>query len=259
MLLSNKVVVVSGIGPGLGEAIAEAVTRQGARAVLVGRSADRLEATVARLRDAGAGAVAAVADVTDAAQCRRALDLAEQHFGPVDVLVNNAYHPGTYERIDSADLANWRAPLEVNLLGTLTMTQAALPSIRRAGGGSIVMINSMSMRRMMELFGAYAASKAALLAATQTLALELGPEGIRVNSVVPGYIWGPPLEGYLEAQAGELGTTAEALYDGIAAGIPLRRIPTSAEIAETVVFFASDLSRVVTGQTLDVNGGHFFA
>jgi NAD(P)-dependent dehydrogenase (short-subunit alcohol dehydrogenase family) len=106
---------------------------------------------------------------------------------------------------------------------------------------------------------AYAASKAALLTATQALARELGRHRIRLNSVLPGYIWGDTLKAYFEAQAKEEGVSPQALYDRVAAEIALGRIPDSSEVAEAVLFFASDLSRAITGQSLDVNGGHVLA
>ena len=99
-------------------------------------------------------------------------------------------------------------------------------------------------------------SKGALMIAAQTLARELGADKIRVNSVVPGYIWGAALEGYFKSLAKQQNSTPEAVYTEIASRTCLRHIPTSAEIADAVVFFASDLSRVITGQALDVNGGH---
>jgi NAD(P)-dependent dehydrogenase (short-subunit alcohol dehydrogenase family) len=130
--------------------------------------------------------------------------------------------------------------------------------MRRQGGGSIVFINSMSMRVIEPKFGGYAASKGALMIAAQTLAKELGADKIRVNTVVPGYIWGAALEGYFKLLAKQQGTTADAVYAEIAGRTALNHIPTSEEIADAVVFFASDLSRAITGQALDVNGGHFF-
>jgi NAD(P)-dependent dehydrogenase (short-subunit alcohol dehydrogenase family) len=130
--------------------------------------------------------------------------------------------------------------------------------MKAQGSGSIIMINSMSIRVIEPRFGGYAASKGALMAAAQTMAKELGVHGIRVNSVVPGYIWGPALEGYFNQLARERSTTPAAIYAEIASRTCLNHIPTSEEISGAVVFFASDLSRVVTGQALDVNGGHFF-
>jgi NAD(P)-dependent dehydrogenase (short-subunit alcohol dehydrogenase family) len=120
------------------------------------------------------------------------------------------------------------------------------------------MINSRSMRIIEPRFGGYAASKGALLTVVQTMAKELGAYGIRVNSVVPGYIWGPALEGYFRQLAAQEGTTPEAVYAEIASRTALNRIPDSDQIADAVVFFASDLARAVTGQALDVNAGHYF-
>jgi len=120
------------------------------------------------------------------------------------------------------------------------------------------MINSMSMRIIEPRFGGYAASKGALMIATQTLAKEVGQHNIRVNSVVPGYIWGPNLQGYFKQLAQQQGTTPQAVYDEVASRTSLGHIPTAEEIAGAVVFFASDMSRAITGQALDVNAGHFF-
>ena len=106
--------------------------------------------------------------------------------------------------------------------------------------------------------GAYAASKSALFAAARVLAREHGRDGIRVNSVMPGYVWGPNLEWYFNHLAEKEGITPQEVYDRVAEQTALRHLPTSAEVADAVVFFASDLSRVITGQSLDVNGGHWF-
>jgi NAD(P)-dependent dehydrogenase (short-subunit alcohol dehydrogenase family) len=130
--------------------------------------------------------------------------------------------------------------------------------MKERGGGSIIMVNTMSLRIIEPRFGGYAASKAALMTAAQTMAKELGAYKIRVNSIVPGYIWGPALERYFEALAKQRGITPKDVYDEIAARTALGHIPTSEEIAGAVVFFASDMSRAVTGQALDVNCGHHF-
>lgn len=258
MLLKDRVAIVSGIGPGLGQAIALALSREGAAVAIAARSEDKLRDLAATIQARGGRALAVAADISDAASCRALVERTTSEFGRVDVLVNNAYHPGTYEKIETANLDAWRPPFEINVLGSLRLSQAVIPAMKKQGHGSIVMINSMSMRRMMETFGAYAASKGALLAATQTLALELGPHGVRVNSVVPGYIWGPPLEAYFEGEATKAGVSPKVIYDAVAKETALRHIPTSEEIAESVVFFASDMSKVITGCSLDVNGGHWF-
>ncbi|HTO07499.1 MAG TPA: SDR family oxidoreductase [Myxococcota bacterium] len=259
MLLENKVAVVSGIGPGLGRDIALAFAREGAQLALGARSSDYLESVAKEVRALGVRAIALPTDITNLADCARLVGQAEEELGGVDVLVNNAYHPGTYQLFESADLELWRAPIEVNLLGSLRLTQEAVPRLKKRGGGSIVFVNSMIVREVLPTMASYAASKGALLAAAQGLARELGPHKIRVNSVLPGYIWGATLEGYFKAQAAARGVTPEAVYREVASKIALGKIPSSEEIVGAVVFFASDLSRAVTGQTLDVNGGQVMA
>jgi NAD(P)-dependent dehydrogenase (short-subunit alcohol dehydrogenase family) len=258
VLLENKVAIVSGIGPGMGRDISLAFAREGAKLALAARSPRKLEKMEAEVRALGAQAISVATDISKPEDCRRLVEATRAEFGRVDVLVNNAFHQGTYLPIESADLDKWREPIEVNLLGTLRLTQQVIPLMKAQGGGSIVMINSMVIRDVLPTMADYAASKAALMAATQGLARELGPAKIRVNSVVPGYIWGPSLEWYFADQAKRRGITPKQVYDEVAAQAALRHIPTSEEIAPAVVFFASDASRVITGQSLDVNGGAVF-
>jgi NAD(P)-dependent dehydrogenase (short-subunit alcohol dehydrogenase family) len=258
MLLENRVAVVSGIGPGLGQAIALAFAREGAAVVLAARSAPALEAVAESVRALGREAHAVPTDITQPADCRRLAESAHARFGRIDVLVNNAFTSAPYDTVEQARMDDWRRIFDVNVFGSVELSQRVVPYMKAQGGGSIVMVNSMSIRVIEPRFGGYAASKGALLAATQTMAKELGAHKIRVNSVVPGYIWGPALEGYFRQLARERGVTPETIYSEIAARTALNHIPTSEEIADAVVFFASDLARPITGQSLDVNGGHFF-
>src|SRR5438094_249198 len=197
-------------------------------------------------------------DVAPAEDCRRLADAAHAELGRIDVLVNNAFRSAPYELVEEASMEDWRRIFDVNLFGALQLSQAVIPRLKAQGSGSIIMIGSMSMRVIEPRFGGYAASKAALVSAVQTMAKELGASGIRVNSGVPGYIWGPALEGYFKQLAQEPATTPEAVYAEIASRTALNHITDSDEVAAAVVFFASDLSRAVTGQALDVNGGHYF-
>lgn len=258
MLLQNRVAIVSGIGPGMGRDISMALAREGADMVLAARGADKLAAVADEVRALGRRAVPVPTDIARAADCQQLVDTAIAELGRIDVLVNNAFKGGVEPLFADADLAEWRKVFDVNVFGSLQLTQAVVPHMRRQGGGSIVFINSMSMRVIEPRFAGYASSKGALMIAAQSLARELGPDRIRVNTVVPGYIWGAALAGYFQSLAAQQGVTPEAVYDQIAARTALRHIPTSAEIADAVLFFASDLSRVVTGQALDVNGGHHF-
>jgi NAD(P)-dependent dehydrogenase (short-subunit alcohol dehydrogenase family) len=258
MLLRDRVAIVSGIGPGMGRDISLACAREGAHLVLAARRAAALEDVAADVRALGRKALCVQTDIAQPDDCRRLIDAAQAELGRVDVLVNNAFKGGLEPAIEAGSMEEWRKIFDVNVFGSLQLTQAVIPRMKAQGGGSIVFINSMSMRIIEPRFGGYAASKGALMIAAQTLAKELGAYKIRVNSVVPGYIWGPALQGYFKLLAKQQNTTPEAVYAEIAARTALNHIPTSEEIAGAVVFFASDLSRAVTGQALDVNGGHFF-
>lgn len=258
MLLKDRVAIVSGIGPGMGRDVSLALAREGANIVLAARGADKLKAVGDEVRALGRRAVEVPTDIASNDDCVALVAAAAKELGRVDVLVNNAFKGGVEPLFADADLAEWRKVFDVNVFGSLQLTQAVIPHMRRQGGGSIVFINSMSMRVIEPRFAGYASSKGALMIAAQSLARELGPEKIRVNSVVPGYIWGAALEGYFKTLAKQQGVTPDDIYKAIASRTALHHIPTSEEIADAVLFFASDLSRAITGQALDVNGGHFF-
>jgi NAD(P)-dependent dehydrogenase (short-subunit alcohol dehydrogenase family) len=183
---------------------------------------------------------------------------AVDHFGRVDCLVNCAFRPDVFQPFEEADLAVWRKISEVNLWGAMELAQAVAPVMKDQGGGSIVFVNSMVVRKTQPLQGAYAISKGGLLTAAQVLARELGPHKIRVNSVVPGWMWGPPVKGLFEMLAMGGDTTVDAEYAKRTENMALGEMPTDADVAKAIVFFASDLSSAITGQTLDVNGGEVF-
>ena len=257
-LLTDRVAVVSGIGPGMGRDISLAFAREGANLVLGARTEERLAEVAADVEAAGRKAVWARTDISSADDCQALADLAMETFGRIDVVVNNAFVQPPLESIEAADADTWRQAFEVNVIGSVQMTKAALPAMKAQGKGSVVFIGSMSARRIRRNFGVYAATKSALMSTSQTLAKELGRDGIRVNTVLPGYIWGPSLQWFFSYLAEKQGRTPEDVYAEVAGETCLNHIPTSEEIADTVLFFASDLSRVVTGQSLDVNAGHWF-
>lgn len=258
MLLEGKVALVSGVGPGMGRDISLAFAREGATVALGARTVARVEAVAAEVGALGARAVPLRLDITDRASCDAAVAATVDAFGTIDILVNNAFDDGDFKRFADADLASWRRTVDVNLFGTLELTQAVVPVMKEHGGGRIVMINSMSAVRIRDRFGAYSMSKAALATATKSLALELGRFGIRVNGVHPGYIWGDSVEQYFAHLASRRGVTPQDVYDEVAGETALGYLPPSSEIAGSVVFFASDLSTPVTGQSLGVNAGHWF-
>lgn len=257
-MLEGKVAIVSGIGPGMGRDISLAFAREGADVALLGRTADKLEAVAAEVSALGRRALPVVCDIADEAACDEAAQQVVNGFGRIDVLVNNAFHAGHAEPFVDADFAKWRQVMDVNLFGSLAMTRACVPHLEVSGDGRVVMINTMSVQRIQERWGSYAASKGALATVTKTLALELGPKGIRVNAVHPGYIWGPSLEWWFNHQADKRGVTFQEVYDEVASETCLGYLPGSDEIAGTVVYFASPLAKPVTGQMIGVNAGHWF-
>ena len=257
-LLKGRIVIVSGIGPGVGKEVAYACAREGAHVVLAARTASALEEVALGIQKRRQKALCVPTDIAKPEDCQRLVELAVKQFGRVDVLVNNAFLTHPWGPIESADFEAWKKIFDVNLFGSLRLSQLVIPFMRRQGGGSIVMVNTMSMRIIEPNVGGYASSKAALMTATQTLAKEVGPDGIRVNSVVPGYIWSDKMEAYFKQLAEKEERTYEEVRREVAAKTALHHIPDSAEIADAVVFFASDLSRACTGQALDVNGGHYF-
>jgi NAD(P)-dependent dehydrogenase (short-subunit alcohol dehydrogenase family) len=257
VLLEDRVAVVSGIGPGIGRDVAITFAREGAHVALGARREERLREVAAEVEGLGRKAVWASVDITNADACHSLAEAALRDFGRIDVLVNNAFLQPPFREIEEESPEGWREAFEVNVVGSINMTKACLPAMKDQRAGSVVFVNTMSIRTAEARLGAYAASKSALLTAAQTLAREVGEFGIRVNSVVPGYVWGPSLKYYFKMLAKQSGRTPEEIYESVAAETCLRHIPTSAEIADAVLFFASDLSHAITGQSLDVNAGHW--
>lgn len=258
MLLKDRVAIISGVGPGMGRDIALIFAREGARLILGARTQSVLDKVADEVRERGAEVEAVPTDITSDADCQRIVQTALDRFGRVDILSNNAYREGKMAPVEQLEIQDWRDPLEVNLFGTLRLTMEVVKVMKAQGSGSIVMTNSQVIRDVLPTMVNYAASKGALFTATQGLARELGQYQIRVNSVMPGYIWGDTLEGYFKFLAKQRAVDPQVIYDEVAKDIALGKIPHSSEIAEAVLFFASDLSRVITGQSLDVNGGHVF-
>jgi NAD(P)-dependent dehydrogenase (short-subunit alcohol dehydrogenase family) len=261
MLLKDKIVIVSGIGPGLGVKLAVEAAREGVAGLAIGaRTASKLDEAEQRIRAVNKSCpiVKMTTDITDRAQCEKLAAATVERFGRIDALVNSAFFHGEMDHASTANLEDWRGPIDTNLFGTLKLTQSVIPQMKKQGGGAIVMINTMAVRQVPPLGEAgYAASKGALAIAAKYLAKELGPHKIRVNSVHMGWMWGAPVQGYVQWQAQQLKVPEQQLVDQIAASIPLGRIPTDDECARAALFMVSDYASAVTGASLDANGGAY--
>jgi NAD(P)-dependent dehydrogenase (short-subunit alcohol dehydrogenase family) len=257
-LLAGKVAVVSGVGPGLGREIVAALLRDGAAGVVLGaRNEERLAAIAGELDPTGGRVAWRRCDVNDSADAEALCALAVERFGGLDALVNSAAREDVIGGLEGSDWDDWHSVLTTNVVGSMRVTSAAVPHLRARGGGSIVFIGSQSAMWPQLLQTAYAASKGALLSAVVHLAKELGPSRIRVNTVVPSWMWGPPVEGYLRSVADSQGVPLEDIVGGITVNMPLGEIPQDDDVADVVSFFCSDRSRMVSGQSLLVNAGEY--
>ena len=257
-LLAGKVVVISGVGPALGTTLARRCAGEGADLVLAARTVERLEDVATTVTDMGRRAVSIGTDITDDAQVDDLVAQALEAYGRVDVLINNAFRVPSMKPLANTTFDHMREAIELTVFGALRLIQGFTPALAEAKG-SVVNVNSMVVRHSQAKYGAYKMAKSALLAMSQSLATELGEQGIRVNSVLPGYIWGGTLKSYFTHQAGKYGTTVDQIYQATAAASDLKRLPTEDEVASAILFMASDLSSGITGQALDVNCGEYKA
>src|SRR5678815_4226393 len=224
MILQGKTVLVAGVGAGLGRHVVEAALRDGANVLLAARTEAVLEQTAKEVDPSGKRVAWHRTDISDASNCQALVAVGEKRFGKVDALVQVAAYELAFGGLHDADLENWRKCFETNVLGTMTLLRAVHPAMKRAGGGSIVLIGSQSMFLPSLPQAGYAASKGALLTAMYYLADELGPDNIRCNMVVPSWMWGPPVEMFVKGQAKQKKISKEEALREIVGGFPLRRM-----------------------------------
>lgn len=243
--LTGRVVLVTGASSGLGARFAQVAAANGARAVLVGRRADRLAEVQRQIEADGGAALAVPADVTDGAAMAAAFDAAEAAFGTVDVLVANAgvAAGGGLSQVTPED---WRRIMDTNLDAALSWsTEAARRLIAAGKRGSIISISSIAGLLVPGGIAAYAVSKSALIAVTRLLAQEFGPKGIRVNSIAPGWTTSEMTTDYLQSPEGIAYVTS----------LPLGRHGEPEDLDGAFLLLASDAGRYITGATLVVDGG----
>lgn len=255
MIVEGKTVVVSGVGPGLGREVAALVLRDGGNVVIGARTESKLADMAAELDPSGERVAHHRLDITDRDTCDAIMATAAERFGRVDAVVNVAALDTLFGGITDAAVDDWRLSFDTNVVGTVNLVQAAVPHLETAGGGAIVLIGSQSALLPQVSQIAYAAAKGALMSSLLYMAKELGPRRIRVNTVIPTWMWGPPVQGYVSMTAQDQGVPEEQVIAGITANMPLGEIPADEDVAECVVFLCSDRARMITGQSILVNAG----
>jgi NAD(P)-dependent dehydrogenase (short-subunit alcohol dehydrogenase family) len=252
--LEGRVAVVTGASSGIGFAAARRLGRAGARVVMVSRSGDELEQAREAVERAGAEALGVEADITDSAALERLYREAFERWGRVDIVFANAGVNGVWAPIEELRLEEWRETLEINLTGTFLTIKHAVPFLRRGEGGSVIITSSVNGTRMFSNTGAtaYACSKAGQVALAKMLAVELGPQRIRVNVICPGAV---------ETQIDENTERRHLEHVRIPVEYPEGRIPltegepaSADQVAELVLFLASDAADHISGTELWIDG-----
>jgi len=251
MRLKDKVAIVTGIGAGIGEAIAIRFAEEGARLVLNDIHEANARRTLEKIRAMGAEAELAVADIAKQDGARSIANKAIETFGQIDILVNNAAD-FTQKSIEDAELADWQRVFGVNVFGTAMVSKFSVAHMKTRHQGSIVNVASMSAIVAQPDFATYNASKGAVLTLTRCMALDLAPHGIRVNALCPGCI--VTSASFREIE--RLGMTFEQWRDQITPKKMLARLGEVREVANAALFLASDESSYITAEHLMVDGGY---
>ncbi len=254
--MAGKVAIVTGAGPGVGRACALALAGDGADLALAARRDEPLQALAAEVAEAtGQRVVAVPTDIGDHASAAALADAAADELGRVDAVVNVATAGGARSTVADMDWDDYRRAVEVNILGTLEVSRRAAEHMQLTGGGSIIQISTLSTHSVPEKMAIYTSTKAAMQTASMVMARELGPHNIRVNIVTPGYITGANLDGLWQRIAAQTGRTAQEVSDRAARAAVLNRHVDPEDIAEAVLFLASERGRGITGQEIRVDAG----
>ena len=247
MRLSNRIALITGAASGIGRATAEMFVKEGAKVIIADINSDGAAAVAASL---GASAIAVAGDVSKPADAAAMVEVAGRSFGRLDVLVNNAGF-GRLGTVETTDIADWQAVLDVNLNGVFLCSRYAVPLLRSGGGGSIINLASTISVVGIPNRAAYVAAKGAVAALTRAMAIDHAKDGIRVNSIAPGVI----NSAYYDAMLKEV-ADPDAFIKGLNARSPVNRMGTSKEIASAIVFLASDESSFATGSMMTIDGGY---
>jgi NAD(P)-dependent dehydrogenase (short-subunit alcohol dehydrogenase family) len=244
--LAGKVAVVTGASRGIGQAIAEQYAQSGAKVVVSSRKQDGLDEVAAGIKAKGGEALPVAAHNGDKSALQALVKAAVSAYDRVDILVNNAATNPHFGTLLEAEDSMWQKTIEVNIMGAVWLTQAAVPVMRASGGGKIVNVASINGLRPGRMQGIYSMTKAAIISLTQTLAMELASDNIQVNAIAPGLI---------QTKFARVIWENETLLDTILAQTPAGRIGTPEDLAGIALYLASPASAYTTGQVFVIDGG----
>jgi NAD(P)-dependent dehydrogenase (short-subunit alcohol dehydrogenase family) len=248
--LAGKHALVTAGAQGIGRAITQALLSQGAQVHVC----DIDQTSLDKIKNDYPQVFATKTDVSNEAQVLEMFRGVQKRWGLLDILVNNAGIAGPTNKVEETSLKDWQDTVDVNLTGAFLCAKSAVPLIKQAGGGSIVNISSAAGRHGFPLRTPYSATKFALIGLTQTWAMELGPDKIRVNAVLPGIVEGPRQERVLSAKALSLGISLEQMRERALQRVSLRQTVTAHDIAAQIVFICSSAGATISGQSLSVDG-----
>jgi len=242
--LEGKVAIVTGASRGIGEAIAQAIVRAGAKVVVASRKLESVTEVATKL---GPNAFGVAAHTGREADCEALVDAAVKRFGQVDLLVNNAATNPYFGPLTETDAGAWDKTFDVNVKGYFWMARAVVRHLQaRKAPGAIVSVTSVAGLEAAPMMGVYGMTKAAIVSMTKTLAAELGPQNIRVNAVAPGFV---------DTKFAAAVVQNETLHSEVVKRTPLRRVAVPEEIAGGVVFLLGNGATYLTGHTLVIDGG----
>jgi 3-oxoacyl-[acyl-carrier protein] reductase len=255
--LKNRVALVAASSQGIGRATAEAFAAEGCRVAMCARNSHTLQAAAAKIRkEYGVEVLAEAFDVTDAAAVGRFVAAVVEKFGTVDICVTNAGGPPAKGFL-SASLDEWQRALEMNFLSSVYFAREVIPHMQRQRWGRIITLTSITTKQPVADLVLSNAARAAVVGLVKSLANEFGKDGILVNNVGPGFTATDRLKELAQTRAAASGKTEQDLFAGWAADTPLKRLGQPREVAETIVWLASERASYITGQTVLVDGGAY--
>jgi 3-oxoacyl-[acyl-carrier protein] reductase len=253
--LNGRAAFVGGASKGIGKAAALGLAREGCRVAICSRNQQTLDAAAEEIRkETGAEVLAIVCDMADHEDIKRAVAEAAKAFGRLDIVVNNAGGPptGTFETLDET---YWQHAIDQNLLSAVRTTREALPHLRRSGSGRIINVTSVSVKTPLDGLMLSNSARLAVVGMAKTLSRELAAEGITVNNVCPGNIATERLMSLIEGRASAQGVSLEQAVALEESRIPMGVLGEAEDVANLIVFLASDKARYITGTTIQVDGG----